>query len=315
MAITHIVAARLTDQRVQVWASKDDGSAWSLWKTGLDPDSSWTPWQPFTGNTPRTAVVGAGELSNGANQIFGLAAQPLWPQANLTRWKVSADSNAAWSDWVGLGFDGGCAAVTAQQLPDARMQIFALSEATQQGRLRVLTRWKTGTASDAGFSAVVDMSPPGLTGLTSIVALRLSDGRIQLVGGTNDGLLTTWKETVDPNAAWLPWMEFASNPTVRSTTRLAWAPLPDGRPQVWSVNQFGTLSSTWKVSVDPNSAWTQWPTFDGAPPDLVDIAAERLSDGRIQLWAADRAGALFSTWKVTSHPDAAWQPWQSFVAP
>jgi hypothetical protein len=259
--------------------------------------------------------VGAGQLSNGANQLFGLADQPAWPVDNVTAWKVSADPNAAWSGWVGLGFGGDCSAITAQQLTDGRMQVFALSTLSIGGPLRVLTRWKTGVAPDAGFSAVADMTPADLSGISSIVALRLSDGRIQLIGGTNDRLLTTWKANTNPNAAWLPWTDFESMPVVNSTTRLAWAPLHDGRPQVWSVNRFGTLSSTWKVSLDPNSAWEPWSVFD-APPNLVDIAAERLSDGRIQLWAADQAGAIFSTWKISISPDAKWLlPWQPFPAP
>ena len=316
MAITRLVASRLTDRRVQLFASKDDGTAWTTWKTGVDPDSSWMPWQRFDLGTPRTSVVGACPLADGAIQLFGLAAQPAWPVDNVTAGKVSADSNAAWSGWTGLGFDGNCTDITAQLLTDGRMQIFALSEPSFQGSLRLLTRWRNGAAQGSTLSGEVDMSPAGVPGLTSIVALRLSDGRIQLVGGTNDRLVSTWKVSTDPNAAWLlPWSDFMSTPVVDSTTQLAWAPLSDGRPQIWSVNRFGTLSSTWKVSTDPNSAWSGWSTFE-APDNIVCFAAEPLSDRRIQLFAVDRDGAIFSTWKMSIGPDAKWLlPWQPFPAP
>jgi hypothetical protein len=316
MAITKLVATRLTDRRVQLFASKDDGTVWSTWKTGVDPDSSWMPWQRFDLGTPRTTVVGTGELSNGASQLFGLADQPVWPVANLISGKVSADPNAAWSGWVGLGFGGNCTDITAQRLTDGRMQIFALAEASFQGASRLLSRWKTGVDPNSPLSGVADMTPAGVPGLSSIVAARLSDGRIQLVGGTNDRLVSTWKMSTDPNAAWLlPWTDFMSMPVVNSTTQLAWAPLSDGRPQIWSVNRFGTLSSTWKATTDPNSAWITWSEFD-APDNITSFAAEPLSDGRIQLFAVDSAGAIFSTWKMSTDPNAKWLlPWQPFPAP
>ena len=44
------------------------------------------------------------------------------------------------------------------------------------------------------------------------------------------------------------------------------------------------------------------------------LATGRLPDGRLQLWAADGPGALFSTVKVTTNPNAAWSPWNPFFA-
>jgi len=312
MVINHLVAAQLSDGRVQLWASRDHtAGAWSLWKTDVDPDSSWTGWQQFAFDTPRTVVVGAGVLSNGAIQVFGLAAMPAWPVANVSMRKVSDDPNAQWAG-TGLGFDGNCTDITAQQLSDGRLQIFALSQATMGGSSRLLSRWQLEPAWDAPLSAVADMNVG--RGLSSIVALRLPDRRIQLIGGTNDGLLSTWKATTDPNAAWLPWTAFQSTPPVSSTTQLAWAPLPDGRPQVWSVNRFGDMHSTWKTTEDSNSAWVPWSTFE-APANVVAFAAEPLSDGRIQLWAADRDGAMYSTWKKSTDPNAEWLPWEPFPVP
>jgi hypothetical protein len=48
---------------------------------------------------------------------------------------------------------------------------------------------------------------------------------------------------------------------------------------------------------------------------VMAFAAAPLSDGRLQLFCADEHGAMFSSWKETPHPDAAWTPWASFPAP
>ncbi|WP_256436313.1 hypothetical protein [Brevibacillus sp. HB1.4B] len=39
------------------------------------------------------------------------------------------------------------------------------------------------------------------------------------------------------------------------------APLNDGRLQVWVADQSGDIHTQWKVSTDPNAAWTPWKRF------------------------------------------------------
>ena len=44
------------------------------------------------------------------------------------------------------------------------------------------------------------------------------------------------------------------------------------------------------------------------------MAVAPLPDGRLQLWAVDGAGGVFTTWKADPDPNADWVPWQDFSA-
>jgi hypothetical protein len=45
--VTSIAAGYLTDKRIQLFATKQDGSIVSCWKESPDPNAGWTPWSPF----------------------------------------------------------------------------------------------------------------------------------------------------------------------------------------------------------------------------------------------------------------------------
>jgi hypothetical protein len=40
-----------------------------------------------------------------------------------------------------------------------------------------------------------------------------------------------------------------------------------------------------------------------------------LPDGRIQLFAVDTSGGMWTMWKLTTDPNAGWTQWQSFQVP
>jgi hypothetical protein len=96
------------------------------------------------------------------------------------------------------------------------------------------------------------------------------------------------------------------------------APLPDGRLQLWAVDEAGKLfTRTRKATSDPNASWEAWKDFQ--PPDPAKVrqvvGVAHLPDGRLQLWAVDEAGKLFSTWQSTSDDPASWvKPWEDFLA-
>jgi hypothetical protein len=237
----------------------------------------------------------------------------------VTGWKVDADPNAAWSSWFGLGYEG-VVDIAAGTLQDGRLQFFVVQDVSAGafgGDLRLRTRWKASTDPASPWSGEADMTPGGgIECPLQLIALRLSDNRLQLVGARVDsGLVTTWKEDDNPNAAWAAWQSFPNTPQTRSSVGLAWAPLPDRRPQLWSFNKFGDLQSCWKVSTNASSGWSTWAPFPCAPADVVAFTAVPLSDGRIQLWAADSRGGMFTTWKASTDPNVAWRDWQPFSAP
>ena len=101
-------------------------------------------------------------------------------------------------------------------------------------------------------------------------------------------------------------------------SRIACGRLPDGRLEFWAVTAQGGLVTTWKQTTDPDADWAGSSDFlaeVGALPGAVTaVAVAALSDGRLELWAATSLGGLFSTWKLTTDPNADWAPWFDFLA-
>ena len=313
MAIHRLFAGNLSDGRIQVWARKNDDLL-TCWKTSTDPDSAWTIWQPHLNAPPRTSVLAGAPLPNGALQIFGLTDMPNIGPAVTTSWKVGGASSAPWSDWIVFAEGGGSdsrinSGIAASTLQDGRIQVFIVSHFGFGGTNRLLTQWKTTPDVSSSWSNPVDMTPP--QGIQEITACHLTDGRIQLIAATGNELVTTWKAHDNPNAPWVPWQIF---PSGISSARLYSVPLSDRRPQLFALDNHGSLKSSWKQSALPSDAWTSWSDFPGAPANLLSFAAAPLSDGRAHLWAANRE-QVFTTWKASVHPDAQWHPWQPFPRP
>jgi hypothetical protein len=100
--------------------------------------------------------------------------------------------------------------------------------------------------------------------------------------------------------------------------KVAVAPLSDGRLQLWTNDDGGSLFSTWKTALDPNALWTILSDFlaEVGPigAGVRDVAVAPLSDGRLELWASDGNGGLWTTWKVDTDPNANWSGWSDFLA-
>lgn len=170
-----------------------------------------------------------------------------------------------------------------------------------------------------------DVTPTTITDVHQVAAAPLPDGRLQLWAVAGDGgLYSTRRNRTEPeNSAWEPWSNFLGEvgalPQGVVPQQVAAAPLSDGRLQLWAVSGQGGLYSTWQLNTDPNATWAgPWHDFlreigtlpRGAPQQ---VAAARLSDGRLQLWAIDGDGGLYSTRKSSSDPNARWEPWSDFL--
>ena len=88
--------------------------------------------------------------------------------------------------------------------------------------------------------------------------------------------------------------------------RVAVGSLPDGRLELWAIDPAGGLFTTWKVSAAPNAGWAPWSDFlaevGSLPNGVQQAAVAPLPGGRLELWAIDPAGGLFTTWKVEYRP-------------
>src|SRR5947208_4329627 len=220
MPITGLMAAPLSDGRLQVFASKNDGTLWTLWKVGTDPNSAWTAWQRMPASSLGVKVGCAAPLPNRALQLFVIANAGFNPPFQTgpgveTTWKVSGQSTAAWADWTGF-FAGeqagavgpGASSVAAAPLTDGRIQVFIAVTGTNVSRL--MTLWKETTDVNAQWTDPVNFDLPAGQGISRIAAGRLSDGRIQIFATTATAVFTSWKNLTNPNDMWSPWETFSS---------------------------------------------------------------------------------------------------------
>ena len=92
----------LSDGRLQFFAIDGKYQLWSCWKETTDPNSGWTAISEFAmPPAPKNSVIGViqihGErLPDGRVQIWTIdIEQNLW-----SCWKVTTDSQSAWTDWT-----------------------------------------------------------------------------------------------------------------------------------------------------------------------------------------------------------------------
>jgi hypothetical protein len=93
---------------------------------------------------------------------------------------------------------------------------------------------------------------------------------------------------------------------------IAAAILSDGRTQVWLI-EGDQIQSRWKETTDPSSGWTNWSPFPSPPgASPVAISAAPLEDKRLQLYLVDGQNRVWSAWKTSTNPSAAWTAWSPF---
>lgn len=208
--------------------------------------------------------------------------------------------------------------VAVAPLSDKRLEVWAVD-----GQGGLFSTWKLTTHPDANWAEWSNFyNETGLlpAGAREVAVAPLPDGRLHLWAiDTAGNLFTTWKTSTDPNATWVPWSNFFTEvgQIPGGVQSVAVSPLPDGRLELWASGTQGGLFTTWKVDPHPDSNWAPWSDFlaevGNLPASVYDIAVAPLQDGRLHLWVSDSDGGLFTTWKVTSDPNAAWEaPWWNF---
>ncbi|MEH2539201.1 FAD-binding protein [Bradyrhizobium sp. AZCC 1699] len=320
IAAWQISVAPLSDGRLELWGTGTAGGLFTTWKVTTDPNAGWALWADFlaeVGGLPEgVAQVAVAPLSDGRLELWvtGTAG------GLFTTWKATTDPNADWVPWE--DFPVGAVSAAARQVAVAPLSDRRLELWVTDGAGGLFTTWKETTDPNAAWAPWVDFLAEvgGLQeGVAQVAVAPLSDGRLELwATGTAGGLFTTWKATTDPNADWAPWVDFLAEVggLPEGVAQVAVAPLSDGRLELWVTGTAGGLFTTWKATTDPNADWVPWEDF---PVGAVSAAARQvavapLSDRRLELWVTDGAGGLFTTWKETTDPNAAWAPWVDFLA-
>ncbi len=304
--------------RLELWAVDAQGRLFTTWKSTTDPNASWVPWEDFLAEVPLSAQVSqvaAASLPDGRLELWAVDAQGRL----FTTWKSTTDLNASWVPWedflAEVPLSAQVSQVSVAPLADGRLELWAVDA---QGRL--FTTWKSTTDPNASWVPWEDFlaEVPLSAQVSQVSVAPLADGRLELWAVDAQGrLFTTWKSTADPNASWVPWEDFLGEvPLSAQVSQVAAAPLSDGGLELWAVDAQGRLFTTWKSTTDPNASWVPWQDFLAEVPlsaQVSQVAAAPLSDGRLELWAVDAQGRLFTTWKSTTGPNASWVPWEDFL--
>ena len=206
-------------------------------------------------------------------------------------------------------------AFATTRLADGRVQLFVC---TQNSSPRIFTAWQQTLDPTDPWAPLTPFNPdPGMA-FNIVASASPEGGRCQLWTRSVNGLLSTWKDTINANSGWESWTPFAHDPPAGINTVGC---LPDGRLQIWGTDDQYQIWSTWKVTSELDAAWTPWTQFNPGQTGIV-LAAGNLSDGRLQIWAIPRApgvglpyGPLLTAWKTTTNPDSVWTPWQNFNLP
>lgn len=297
-----LATASLTDGRLQLWAPDSNTDVMTLWQKTGDPNAGWSSLSPFQTPEAKALTFTAGSPKDGRLQFFVVdRSLQLWSTQ-----KQTSDANAHWTPLSPI--DTGqvrAYSIAVSRLGDGYLQLFIVDTSTQIWT----TRQQTMNYSD-GWSPLSPFQTTQ-TGARFITAGHLSDGRLQLfVVDYSDQIWTTWQQTSDPNAEWTSLSLFEAPPT--RTSILAAGSLSDGRLQLFMIGlDNSNIWTTWKQTTDPNAPWTPLSPFP-TPPGVYGywLATGSLRNGCLQLFVTNGFGdgPLWTTWKRTTDPDAAWTP-------
>jgi len=306
---------QLTDipGRMQLFATTNS-TVYTNWKTSTDPDARWSGWTEMGGAFDGLAVEkpSVGYLPDGRMQLFVIVASPspVNRTSIRTAWKVTADANSPWSNWVVLTEQFQLSGRTSVgYLPDRRIQLFVRYIGTT-----LLTTWKTGTDPNSGWSEVFDFHFDAADDLGPAIGY-LPDQRMQLFGyADGTGLRSRWKLTADPNASWSD-VEGISDIRQRESRGepVGIGYLPDNRMQLFIMGFDLGVYTLWKTSPDPNSSWSSVVPM-GAQTLETPVVGSR-PDGSLQIFIVGTDNDVRTAWKTSDQPNAPWSDWSNLGHP
>ncbi len=234
----------------------------------------------------------------GTPQLFTIdAAHAIW-----TRWPVSNQGGAAWTNWA--PFPGKAMRITGGDWPGNRPQLWCIGADDQ----KLDTCWRVSDQPGAAWTAWSPM--PGATArMIDVAAVPLPQGGLQLFAiDAGHTIWSCWKATGTIGAAWEAWVRFPGQ-----AARITGGNLPGNIPQLWSIGvQDQKLYTCWKASAQPGAAWTAWSPMPGATARMIDVATARTPQGALQLFAIDMNHTIWTCAKASNQAGAAWSGWTVF---
>lgn len=124
-----------------------------------------------------------------------------------TTWQQTSDAHAEWTSLSLFEVPPiGARILAVGPLSDGRLQLFIIELDNSQ----IWTTWKQTTDPNAHWTSLSRFPTPQEVYAQWLAAGPLSDGRLQLfiADGSGGGpIWTAWKQTTDPNSAWMPFSQ------------------------------------------------------------------------------------------------------------
>jgi acylphosphatase len=186
------------------------------------------------------------------------------------------------------------------------------------------TAWKVSLNPNAAWSSIVSLGNPGnpLNAVFAVSVGNLPDGRMQVFVSGNGAIYTIYKLTTSLNSAWSNWTSLGSPGSELAFFGPSVGYLPDGRMQIFAMGNDRNLYSIYKLTTNPNSAWSGWTNLGNIGSAVGNtIAVGRLEDSRMQIFitgfddTTHNLGSIYTKYKLTTDPNSAWSNWTSLGSP
>jgi hypothetical protein len=347
--VDNIVVGTLSDGRLQVWANSHTSiHGYSRWKATPDPNSGWSAWQQLPADYDNLVLLSAPMSATGQLQLFGnkLTKDPRELDPTLLyfrRVKATIDSDSDWLSWTPFEVPY-ASSFFAGAVLGGQMAPYSTNTPVEYWTIEsggLLLKFVEGVDEDWQF---FDPDPVDTDYFLSVWPLYmgyndLAPSTFQLWAMDTSGHLSWSTAAIEyespvgrlpqPAPAWGPWQPFPSLPGGYYVSSLAASQLPDQRIQVFAADTNGSLWSIWQTDVagDWTPAWQSFPGLPNGQPILHDphlspdqvpngtqqiLALAPLPDARLQLFAVDDEGSVWTTWKETTDADSGWGAWTQF---
>ena len=199
---------------------------------------------------------------------------------------------------------------------DGRLEVFVVGSDVGEGGVKLWHLYQIAPAG--GWSQWVSHgSAPGeFNNWHNPVVARNSDSRLELFMGFDAQTWHIWQTS--RNGGWTPqWTQHPAPPGHLATGFGTLILRPDGRLQLFAIGVISAQSNALLhiMQTAPSQGWTSWASL-GAPAAAGGLnrpAVAQSADGRLEVFAVGRDGALWHIWQTSVN--GGWSSWASHGAP
>ena len=199
---------------------------------------------------------------------------------------------------------------------DGRLEVFVVGSNAGEGGVKLWHLYQIAPAG--GWSQWVSHgSAPGeFNNWHNPVVARNSDRRLELFMGFDAQTWQIWQTS--RNGGWTPqWTQHPAPPGHLATGFGTLILRPDGRLQLFAIGVISAQSNALLhiMQTAPSQGWTSWASL-GAPAAAGGLnrpAVAQSADGRLEVFAVGRDGALWHIWQTSVN--GGWSSWVSHGAP